>query len=155
MIPISRKWILFLEDWLIINSSDDNLVDPISRCSTDEHALDYLSPPLWDDYDDELFDLETVNDNTYDDPFDSGEEKIKESKLLIDDLIFLDQVIAFIPLRECDSVVYEDFLEDNDLAFDQQRGTRIVEAIPCSRFCPSLQVLPLLSLHVRSQYQIL
>ncbi|GKE15173.1 hypothetical protein Tco_1422750 [Tanacetum coccineum] len=27
---------------------------------TDEHALDYSSPPLWDDYDDELFDLETV-----------------------------------------------------------------------------------------------
>ncbi|GJZ93969.1 hypothetical protein Tco_0666172 [Tanacetum coccineum] len=49
-------------------------------------ALDYSSPPLWDDYDDELFDLETVNDDTYDDPFDSKEEKIKDSKILIDEL---------------------------------------------------------------------
>ncbi|GJT15671.1 hypothetical protein Tco_0874377 [Tanacetum coccineum] len=35
----------------------DNLVDTISEMFTDEHALDYSSPPLWDDYDDELFDL--------------------------------------------------------------------------------------------------
>ncbi|GJZ89150.1 reverse transcriptase domain-containing protein [Tanacetum coccineum] len=42
----------------------------------DEHTLDYLSPPLWDDYDDNLFDLETVNDDVYNDPFDSKEEKI-------------------------------------------------------------------------------
>ncbi|GKB94176.1 hypothetical protein Tco_0980313 [Tanacetum coccineum] len=53
---------------------------------TDELALDYSSPPLWDDYDDELFDLDTVNDNTYYDPFDSKEEKIKDSKILIDEL---------------------------------------------------------------------
>ncbi|GJU59961.1 hypothetical protein Tco_1237727 [Tanacetum coccineum] len=39
------------------NSSNDNLVDTISEMFTDEHALDYSSPPLWDDYDDELFDL--------------------------------------------------------------------------------------------------
>ncbi|GKA67337.1 hypothetical protein Tco_0767145 [Tanacetum coccineum] len=63
------------------NSPDDNLVDTPSEMFTDEHALDYSSPPLWDDYDDELFDLETVNDDTYDDPFDSKEDKIKESKL--------------------------------------------------------------------------
>ncbi|GKA57843.1 hypothetical protein Tco_0757031 [Tanacetum coccineum] len=53
---------------------------------TDEHALDYSSPPLWDDYDDELFDLESNNDDVYDDPFDSKEDKLKESKLLIDEL---------------------------------------------------------------------
>ncbi|GJV83605.1 reverse transcriptase domain-containing protein [Tanacetum coccineum] len=58
-----------LEDSVDKNSPDDNLVDTISEMFTDEHALDYSSPPLWDDYDDELFDLETVNDNTYDDPF--------------------------------------------------------------------------------------
>ncbi|GJT12937.1 hypothetical protein Tco_0859979 [Tanacetum coccineum] len=75
-----------LEDLVDENSSNDNLVDTISEMFTDEHALDYSSPPLWDDYDDELFDLETVNDNTYDDPFDSKEEKIKDSKLLIDEL---------------------------------------------------------------------
>ncbi|GKG24894.1 hypothetical protein Tco_0395522, partial [Tanacetum coccineum] len=49
---------------------------------TDEHALDYSSPPLWDDYDDELFNLESNNDDVYDDPFDSKEDKLKESKLL-------------------------------------------------------------------------
>ncbi|GJV59340.1 reverse transcriptase domain-containing protein [Tanacetum coccineum] len=45
-----------------------------------------------DDYDDDLFDLETVNDNTYYDPFDS---------------ISSD----FLPFPECDSVFYEDFSE--------------------------------------------
>ncbi|GJU75227.1 hypothetical protein Tco_1272297, partial [Tanacetum coccineum] len=52
-----------LEDSVDKNSPDDTLVDTISEMFTDEHALDYSSPPLWDDYDDELFDLETVNDN--------------------------------------------------------------------------------------------
>ncbi|GKC82872.1 hypothetical protein Tco_1138589, partial [Tanacetum coccineum] len=46
-----------LEDSVDKNSFDDNLVDTIFEMFTDEHALDYSSPPLWDDYDDELFDL--------------------------------------------------------------------------------------------------
>ncbi|GJZ56201.1 hypothetical protein Tco_0611394 [Tanacetum coccineum] len=83
---LSRIWILFPKDSVDENSLDDNLVDTISEMFTDEHALDYSSPPLWDEYDDELFDLETVNDDTYDDPFDFKEEKIKESKTLIDEL---------------------------------------------------------------------
>ncbi|GJW11008.1 reverse transcriptase domain-containing protein [Tanacetum coccineum] len=91
-----------------VDSFDDNLVDTISEMFTDEHALDYSSPPLWDDYDDELFDLETVNDDTYDDPFDFEEEKIKESKLLIDELDLLGSS-DFLPFPECDSVFYEDF----------------------------------------------
>ncbi|GJW20008.1 reverse transcriptase domain-containing protein [Tanacetum coccineum] len=90
-----------LEDSVDKNSPDDNLVDTISEMFTDEHALDYSSPPLWDDYDDELFDLETVNDNTYDDPFYSKEEKIKESKLLIDELD-LPGSSDFLPSPECD-----------------------------------------------------
>ncbi|GKE97033.1 hypothetical protein Tco_1581888, partial [Tanacetum coccineum] len=75
-----------LEDSVDENSLDNNLVDTISEMFTDEHALDYSSPPLWDDYDDNLFDLETVNDDTYDDPFDSKKEKIKDSKILINEL---------------------------------------------------------------------
>ncbi|GJS60150.1 reverse transcriptase domain-containing protein [Tanacetum coccineum] len=67
-----------LEDSVDENSLDDNLDDTISEMFTDEHALDYSSPPLWDDYDDNLFDYETVNDDTYDDPFDFKEEKIKD-----------------------------------------------------------------------------
>ncbi|GKE27476.1 hypothetical protein Tco_1442860 [Tanacetum coccineum] len=103
-----------LEDSVDKNSPDDNLVDTISEMFTDKHALDYSSSPLWDDYDDELFDLETVNDNTYDDPFDSWEEKIKESKLLIDELD-LPRSSDFLPSPECDSVFYEDFFEIDDL----------------------------------------
>ncbi|GKE80645.1 hypothetical protein Tco_1550645 [Tanacetum coccineum] len=75
-----------LEDSVDENSTNDNLVDTISEMFTDEHALDYSSPPLWDDYDDELFDLETVND----DPFYS-----KSSD--------------FLPFPEYDSDFYEDF----------------------------------------------
>ncbi|GKD31498.1 hypothetical protein Tco_1242276 [Tanacetum coccineum] len=57
-------------DSILDYSVDENsLDDTISEMFTDEHALDYSSPPLWDDYDDNLFNLETDNDNTYDDPF--------------------------------------------------------------------------------------
>ncbi|GJW77965.1 hypothetical protein Tco_0139647, partial [Tanacetum coccineum] len=64
-----------------------------------------------DDYDDNLFDLETANDDTYDDPFYSKEEKIKESKLLIDELD-PRRSSDFLPFPECDSAFYEDFSED-------------------------------------------
>ncbi|GKG37561.1 hypothetical protein Tco_0456784, partial [Tanacetum coccineum] len=56
-----------------VDSPDDNLVDTITEMFIDEHALDYSSPPLWDDYDDDLFDHESDNDNVYDDPFDFKE----------------------------------------------------------------------------------
>ncbi|GJS11024.1 reverse transcriptase domain-containing protein [Tanacetum coccineum] len=93
-----------------VDSFDDNLVDTISEMFTDEHALDYSSPPLWDDYDDELLDLKTINDDTYEDPFYSKEEKIKDSKILIDELDHPKSSI-FLPSPECDSVFYEDFSE--------------------------------------------
>ncbi|GJS53470.1 reverse transcriptase domain-containing protein [Tanacetum coccineum] len=102
-----------LED--LVDSLDDNLVDTISEMFTDEHALDYSSPPLWDDYDDELFDLETVNDDTYDDPFYSKEEKIKDSKISIDELD-LPGSSGFLPFLECDLVFYEDFSEVDALS---------------------------------------
>ncbi|GJQ93453.1 reverse transcriptase domain-containing protein [Tanacetum coccineum] len=82
---------------------------------TNKHALDYSSPPLWDDYDDELFDLETVNDDTYDDPFYSKEEKIKDFKILIDELD-LPRSSDFLPFPECDLVLYEDFSEVDALS---------------------------------------
>ncbi|GKB16289.1 reverse transcriptase domain-containing protein [Tanacetum coccineum] len=98
-----------------VDSFDDNLVDTIYEMFTNEHALDYSSPPLWDDYDDELFDLETVNDNTYDDPFDSKEEKIKDSKILIDEL---DPPGSsdFLPSPEYVLVFYEDISEVDALS---------------------------------------
>nr|GFC53757.1 hypothetical protein [Tanacetum cinerariifolium] len=52
----------------------------------DEHALDYLPPPIFDEYDDDFLEVESDTENVYDDPFDSNGEKIKESKLLIDEL---------------------------------------------------------------------
>ncbi|GJS51340.1 reverse transcriptase domain-containing protein [Tanacetum coccineum] len=113
-----------LEDSVDKNSRDNNLDDTISKMFTDEHALDYSSPPLWDDYDDELFDLESVNDNTYDDPFDFKEEKIKESKLLIDELD-LPESSNFLPFPECDLVFYEDFSEVDALSSFQHDMTRL------------------------------
>ncbi|GJT42525.1 hypothetical protein Tco_0951240 [Tanacetum coccineum] len=78
---------------------------------TDEHTLDYSSPPLYDDVDDDLVELESDND----DPFDSKEDKIKESKLLIDEL---DPPGSsnFLPLPESDLVFYEDFSEVDTLS---------------------------------------
>ncbi|GJT35778.1 reverse transcriptase domain-containing protein [Tanacetum coccineum] len=112
--PIEEKDSI-LEDLVDKNSPDDNALMPFLKCSRSIHALDYSSPPLWDDYDDELFDLETVNDNTYDDPFDSKEEKIKDSKILIDEL---DPPGSsnFLPYPESDLVFYEDFSEVDTLS---------------------------------------
>nr|GEU77686.1 reverse transcriptase domain-containing protein [Tanacetum cinerariifolium] len=94
------------------NLADPNndLVDTIPEMFIDEHTLDYLSLPLYDDVDDDLVELESDNDDIYDDPFDSKEDKIKDSKLLIDEL---DPLISsdFLPSRECDSILYEDFSE--------------------------------------------
>ncbi|GJV75691.1 reverse transcriptase domain-containing protein [Tanacetum coccineum] len=104
-----------LEDSVDKNSPNDNLVDTLSEMFTDEHALDYSSPPLWDNYDDEIFDLETVNDDTHDDPFDSKEEKIKDSKILIDELD-LPGSSDFLPFPEYDLVFYEDFSEVDALS---------------------------------------
>ncbi|GJY77179.1 hypothetical protein Tco_0482295 [Tanacetum coccineum] len=78
-------------------------------------TLDYSSPPLWDDYDDELFDLETDNDDTYDGPFDSKEEKIKDSKILINELD-LPGSSDFLPSPECGLVFYVDFSEVDALS---------------------------------------
>ncbi|GKF48628.1 hypothetical protein Tco_0141879, partial [Tanacetum coccineum] len=103
-------------DSILEDSVDENsLDDTISEMFTNELALDYSSPPLWDDYDDELFDLETVNDNTYYDPFDSKEEKIKDSKILIDELD-PPRSSDFLPFLECDLVFYEYISEVDTLS---------------------------------------
>nr|GEZ57345.1 hypothetical protein [Tanacetum cinerariifolium] len=65
---------------------NDNLVDTMPEMFTDEHALDYSSPSLYDEYDNDLFEVESETEYIYDDPFDSNGEKIKEPKLLIDEL---------------------------------------------------------------------
>nr|GEY52984.1 hypothetical protein [Tanacetum cinerariifolium] len=89
---------------------NDNLVDTIPELFTIEHTLDYSSLPLYDDYDDDLFEFESNNDDVYNDPFDSKEDKIKESKLLIDELD-LPRSSDFLPSPEYDSFLFEDFSE--------------------------------------------
>ncbi|GKC85447.1 hypothetical protein Tco_1141164 [Tanacetum coccineum] len=80
---------------------------------TDEYALDYSSPPLWED---DI--VEPDNDYVYDDSFDFKEDKIKESKLLINKLNELDPPRSsdLLPFLECDSVFYEDFSEVDTLS---------------------------------------
>nr|GEY83889.1 reverse transcriptase domain-containing protein [Tanacetum cinerariifolium] len=85
---------------------DDYFVDPIPEMFTDEHAPDYSSPLRFDVYDDDFLEVEFDVDNVYDDPFDSKGEKIKESKLLIDEL---DLPYDFFPYFEYDSFNSQDF----------------------------------------------
>nr|GEX49431.1 reverse transcriptase domain-containing protein [Tanacetum cinerariifolium] len=94
------------------NLADPNndLVDTIPEMFTDAHTLDYSSPPLYDNVDDDLVELESENDVVYDDPFDSKEDKIKESKLLIDELDPSGSS-DFLSSLEYDSVLYEDYFE--------------------------------------------
>nr|GEV58987.1 hypothetical protein [Tanacetum cinerariifolium]GEW90154.1 hypothetical protein [Tanacetum cinerariifolium] len=89
---------------------NNNLFDTILKMFTDGHTLDYSSPPLYDDFDDDLVELESDNDDAYNDPFDSKEDKIKESKLLIDELDPL-RSSDFLPSPEYDSFLYEYFSE--------------------------------------------
>ncbi|GJX07607.1 reverse transcriptase domain-containing protein [Tanacetum coccineum] len=102
------------------NLADPNndLVDTIPEMFTDEHTLDYSSPPKYDDANDDLFDLKTDNDECgkilYDNPLDSKEDKIKESKLLIDELD-PPRSSDFLTSPECDSILYEDFSEADAL----------------------------------------
>nr|GEX04619.1 hypothetical protein [Tanacetum cinerariifolium] len=83
----------------------DIFVDSMPEMFTDEHALDYLSPSIFDEYDDNFLEVESDAENVYDDPFDSKGEKIKESKLLIDKL---DLPCDFLP-SEYDSFISQDF----------------------------------------------
>nr|GEV21355.1 hypothetical protein [Tanacetum cinerariifolium] len=85
---------------------NDNLVDTMPEVFTDKHALDYSSPLLYDEYDDDLFEVESETEYVYDDLFDSKGEKIKESKLLFDEL---DLPSDFLPSFEYESFLFEDF----------------------------------------------
>nr|GEU49777.1 putative polyprotein [Tanacetum cinerariifolium] len=85
---------------------NDNFVDSMSEMFTDEHALDYSSPLLYDEYDDDLFKVDSDTENVYDDPLYSKREKIKESKLLVDEL---DLPCDFLLPSEYDSFISKDF----------------------------------------------
>nr|GEV77332.1 reverse transcriptase domain-containing protein [Tanacetum cinerariifolium] len=84
----------------------DNFVDFMPEMFTDEHALDYSSPSIFNEYDDDFLEVESDTKNVYDGPFHSKGEKIKESKLLIDEL---DLLCNFLPSSEYDSFLSENF----------------------------------------------
>nr|GEZ62420.1 reverse transcriptase domain-containing protein [Tanacetum cinerariifolium] len=84
----------------------DIFVDSIPEMFTDEHTLDYSSPPIFDVYADDFLEVESDAENIFNDPFDSKGEKIKESKLLIDEL---DLLCDFHPPLEYDSFISQDF----------------------------------------------
>nr|GEZ32774.1 hypothetical protein [Tanacetum cinerariifolium] len=122
---------------------NDNLVDTMPEMFIEEHALDYSSPPLYDEYDDDLFEVEFDTEYVYDDPFDSKGEKIKESKLLMMNLISL--VIFFLLLSmtrfslrifsrlmlclQPTTRISEDFLEDF-LTTNHQSGNSTISSHP-------------------------
>nr|GEW38999.1 reverse transcriptase domain-containing protein [Tanacetum cinerariifolium] len=83
----------------------NNFVDSMLVMFTDEHALEYSSPLIIDEYDDDFLEVESNTENIYDDPFNSKGEKIKESKLLIDEL---DLPCDFHPSKY-DLFISEDF----------------------------------------------
>nr|GEW88563.1 hypothetical protein [Tanacetum cinerariifolium] len=94
---------------------NENLVDTMLEMFTDEHALDYSSPSLYDEYDDDLFKVKSVTEYVYDDPFDSKGEKIKESKLLINELHLL-RSSDFLPSSEYDLFLFKDFFKVDALS---------------------------------------
>nr|GEV31257.1 reverse transcriptase domain-containing protein [Tanacetum cinerariifolium] len=69
-----------------LSNPADIFIDSVPEIFTDEHALGYSPPPIFDECDDDFLEVESDAENVYDDPFDSKGEKIKESKLLIDEL---------------------------------------------------------------------
>nr|GEW10467.1 hypothetical protein [Tanacetum cinerariifolium] len=98
---------------------NNNLVNSMPEMLTDEHALDYSSPPLFDEYDDDLFIVESNIENVYDDSFDSKGEKIKEFKLLINEL---DLPSDSLPSSEYDLILTEDFSKVDALPSTNNEG---------------------------------
>ncbi|GJZ49793.1 hypothetical protein Tco_0603983 [Tanacetum coccineum] len=103
-------------DPLAENSPKNDLIYTIPEMFTDEHTLDYSSLPRYDDANDDLLtDSDEMGKLFYDDPFDSKENKIKVSKLLVDELDSTGSS-SFLPhFLECDSILYEDFFEVDTL----------------------------------------
>nr|GEX82378.1 reverse transcriptase domain-containing protein [Tanacetum cinerariifolium] len=116
-----------------------NLADSMLETFTDEHAFDYSSPPLFDEYDDDLFKVESDTENIYDDPFDTKGEKIKEFKLLIDEL---DLPCYFLPPFEYNLILSEDF-PDKKLAISHA-------SLMIEDFDPPLYELPFFKEVLRS-----
>nr|GEZ53888.1 reverse transcriptase domain-containing protein [Tanacetum cinerariifolium] len=90
---------------------DDLFYDPTPEMFIDEHALDYSFSPRFDVYPDDFLEIESDADTFYD-TFDSKGEKIKEAKLLIDQLDIPCDILSY---SEYDSFNSQDFFRDDDL----------------------------------------
>nr|GEV50870.1 hypothetical protein [Tanacetum cinerariifolium] len=93
-----------------LTNLDDLFVDPTPEMFTDEQPPDYSFPSRFDVYPNDFLEIESDADNFYDDIFDSKGEKIKEAKLLIDQL---DLPCDILP--EYDSFASQNFSRDDDL----------------------------------------
>nr|GEU46774.1 hypothetical protein [Tanacetum cinerariifolium] len=82
----------------------DIFIDSIPEMFIDEHTLDYSSLPIFDVYDDDFLEVESDAGNV--DSFNSKGDKIKESKILIDEL---DLPCDFHPPSEYDSFFSQNF----------------------------------------------
>nr|GEU73691.1 hypothetical protein [Tanacetum cinerariifolium] len=114
----------------------DIFVDSIPEMFTDEHTLDYSSPPIFDVYDDDFLEVESDAENVYDDPFDSKGEKIKKSKLLIDEL---DLPCDFHPPFEYDSFISQDFSKVDALPSTNNED-KIFNPVPAFSKSPRLSM---------------
>nr|GEY03156.1 hypothetical protein [Tanacetum cinerariifolium] len=121
---------------------NDNLVDTLPEMFTNKHALDYSSPPLYDEYNDDIFKVESCTDYVYNDPFDSKGEKIKESKLSIDEL---DLPSDFLPPSKYDSFLSEDFSKGDTLSSTNNEDKKLAishASLILENFDPPLYELP-------------
>nr|GEZ81971.1 hypothetical protein [Tanacetum cinerariifolium] len=91
---------------------DDLFVNPTPEMFTDEQPPDYSFLPRLDVYPNDFLEIESDANNFDDDPFDSKGEKIKESKLLIDQLHLPCDIF---PHSEYDSFASQNFSRDDDL----------------------------------------
>nr|GFB68685.1 hypothetical protein [Tanacetum cinerariifolium] len=96
-------------DQSVLTHRDDLFVDPTPKMFTDKQPPDYSFPPRFDVYPDDFLEIES-DANIDDDSFDSEGEKIKEAKLLIDQLDLPCDILS-----EYDSFNSQDFSRDDVL----------------------------------------
>nr|GEV27108.1 hypothetical protein [Tanacetum cinerariifolium] len=107
----------------------DNFVDSMPEMFTNEHALDYSSPPIFNEYDNDLFEVESDAENVYDDPFDPKGEKIEEVDALPssnnEDKIFNPSILS----QENPFEIITRVVQDNKLA--TSNASLVLEDFDC------------------------
>ncbi|GJS77678.1 reverse transcriptase domain-containing protein [Tanacetum coccineum] len=105
--------------------------------------MDSILEDSVDSFDDNLDELfEIVNDDTYDDPFNSKEEKIKDAKLLIGEL-GSPESSDFLHSPECDLVFYGDSSEVDTLPSTNNEDKATNASVILEDFNPPLSLYEL------------